>query len=140
MALFLIISSCFLASWGFERQVAPSFDEVRVRLAANWTLLVFALCAFTAIAQLVRVIRCAREVRAVVADSKSARAERAEKIAIKTAGRLRFVEPASIDWLETQGNHLAVHIGSTVQLVGRTLVDFETELPPFDCRTVANCA
>jgi hypothetical protein len=128
VALLLIISSCFLAAWGFERQVAPSLDEVRVQLAANWTLLVFALCAFTAIAQLVRSIRCTHEVRSVVADSKIARTERAERIAIKTAGRLRFVEQVSIDWLETQGNYLALHMGSNVQLVRRTLTDFETEL------------
>ena len=128
MAFLLIIASCFLAAWGFERQVAPSLDEMRVQLAANWTLLVFALCAFTAIAQLVRFIRCTHEVRTVIADSKIACNERAGKIAIKTAGRLRFVEPASIDWLETQGNYLALHMGSNVQLVRRTLTDFETQL------------
>ena len=38
------------------------------------------------------------------------------------------MEQGSIDWLETQGNYLALHSGSNRQLVRRTLTDFETEL------------
>jgi hypothetical protein len=128
VALLLIIASCFLAAWGFERQAVPSLAEVNGQLAANWTLLVFALCAFTAIAHLIRLIRRMDGVETVAASAGVPEAERSDRIVIKTGGRLRFVEQANIDWLETQGNYLALHSGSNMQLVRRTLTDFETEL------------
>jgi Response regulator of the LytR/AlgR family len=129
LALLLIVVSCFLVAWGFERQLAPSLAEVHSQLAANWTLLVFALCAFTTIAHLIRFIRRPDGVNtAVAANAAVAETAPAERIPIKTGGRLRFVEQASIDWLETQGNYLALHAGPSKQLVRRTLTDFETEL------------
>lgn len=128
LALLLIVVSCFLAAWGFERQLAPSLAEVNSQLAANWTLLVFALCAFTAIAHLIRFVRRPEGANTVAATNAAAETARAERISIKTGGRLRFLEQASIDWLETQGNYLALHAGPSKQLVRRTLTDFETEL------------
>lgn len=123
LAFVLIVASCLLAAWGFERHFMPSLVEVRNQLTANWTLLVFALCAFTAITHLTRLLRCTDE-----GTTTSAIRERAPRIPIKTGGRLRFVDQASIDWMETQGNYLALHAGSNVQLVRRTLTDFEAEL------------
>jgi DNA-binding LytR/AlgR family response regulator len=128
LALLLIVVSCFLAAWGFERQLAPSLAEVNSQLAANWTLLVFALCAFTAIAHLIRFVRLPEGANTVAATNAAAETARAERISIKTGGRMRFLEQASIDWLETQGNYLALHAGPSKQLVRRTLTDFETEL------------
>ena len=123
LAFALIIASCFLAAWGFEGRLLPSLAEVCEQLAANWTLLVFALSAFTAIAQLVRFFRPTQDVKIACVEP-----ERATRISIKTGGRLRFVEQASIDWMETQGNYLALHTGPHTQLIRRTLTDFETEL------------
>lgn len=128
VALLLIVASCFLAAWGFEREAVPSLAEVNGQLVSNWTLLVFALCVFTAMAHLVQLIRRTDTGKNVVASADVAEAERSDRIALKTGGRLRFVEQGSIDWLETQGNYLALHSGSNRQLVRRTLTDFETEL------------
>jgi hypothetical protein len=128
LALLLIVVSCFLVAWGFERQLVPSLAEVSSQLASNWTLLVFALCAFTTIIHLIRFIRRPHGVNTAVATNAAAETARAERIPIKTGGRLRFLEQASIDWLETQGNYLALHAGPSKQLVRRTLTDFETEL------------
>jgi len=123
LAFLLIVASCFLAAWGFERHVVPSLEEVRDQLTSNWTLLVFALCAFTAIMQVVRFVRAKDEVKNDVADP-----ERVPRIPIKTGSRLRFVDQAHIDWVEAQGNYVALHEGPNTQLVRRTLTDFETEL------------
>ena len=128
LAFLLIVASCFLAAWGFERQVVPSLAEVRNQLTANWTLLVFALCAFTAIVHVVRFVRGADEAKNSIADVPVADSERVVRIPIKTGGRLRFVDQAHIDWVEEQGNYVALHGGSNIQLVRRTLTDFETEL------------
>lgn len=134
LAWVLIVASCFLAAWGYKRQLVPPLAYVRDQLTSNWTLLVFALCAFTAIVHMVRFVRHTNEERAVVPDIPDAGdigvadAERVARIPIKTGGRLRFVDQANVDWMETQGNYVALHAGTSVQLLRRTLTDFETEL------------
>lgn len=45
----LIVLSCFLAAWILTGQALPSVADVRDQLAGNWLLLVYAICAFTAI-------------------------------------------------------------------------------------------
>jgi membrane protein implicated in regulation of membrane protease activity len=133
LAFVLILASCFLAAWGFYRQLAPSLAEVGSQLTSNWTLLVFALCAFTAIVHMVRFVRHTHDEQAAVPEVANvavadADAERVARIPIKTGGRLRFVDQASIDWIQTQGNYVAMHAGANVQLLRKTLTDFEAEL------------
>ncbi len=137
VAFALILVSCFLAAWGFEGQPAPSLAEVRSQLTSNWTLLVFALSAFTAIVHMIRFVRhtdaqttgvADAMADVAVADDGEADAERVARIAIKTGGRLRFVQQANIDWVETQGNYVALHVGANVQLLRKTLTEFEAEL------------
>ncbi len=128
LAFLLIVASCFLAAWGFERQITPSLAEVRSQLVANWTLLVFALCAFTAIVHVARFVQGADEAKNFIAQESVQEAERVAGIPIKTGSRLRFVDQARIDWVEAQGNYVALHEGPHIQLVRRTLTDFETEL------------
>jgi hypothetical protein len=128
LAFLLIVASCFLAAWGFEHEPTPSLVEVRNQLTANWTLLIFAVCAFTAIVYVVRFVRGADKARNSATLEPIANAERIVRIPIKTAGRLRFVDQEHIDWVEAQGNYVALHSGPSVQLVRRTLTDFATEL------------
>ncbi len=123
LAFALIVASCFLAAWGFEGRLLPSLAEVWGQLVSNWTLLVFALCAFTAIAHLVGLFQPVEDVKIPPVES-----ERATRVPIKTGGRLRFVEQANIDWMESQGNYLALHTGPNTQLIRRTLTDFEAAL------------
>lgn len=123
LAFALIVASCFLAAWGFEGRLLPSLAEVWGQLVSNWTLLVFALCAFTAIAHLVGFFQPVEDVKIAPVEP-----ERATRVPIKTGGRLRFVEQANIDWMESQGNYLALHTGPNTQLIRRTLTDFEAEL------------
>lgn len=126
----LIVASCFLVAWGFQHQLLPSLTDVGNQLTANWTLLVFALCAFTAIVHVVRFVLGAEEAKNAVADVPVADSGRVARIPIKTGGRLRLVDPSHIDWVEAQGNYVALHAGPNMQLVRRTLTDFETELDP----------
>ncbi|WP_332855685.1 hypothetical protein, partial [Duganella sp. S19_KUP01_CR8] len=51
LALTLILASCLLAAWVFEGRWLPSWDEIRDQLVSNFTLLVFALAALTALVQ-----------------------------------------------------------------------------------------
>lgn len=123
LAFTLILASCFLAAWGFEGRLLPSLAEVWGQLVSNWALLVFALCAFTAIAHLVEFFQPVEHVKIAPVES-----GRATRVSIKTGGRLRFVEQADIDWIESQGNYLSLHTGPHTQLIRRTLTDFEADL------------
>jgi hypothetical protein len=120
LAFGLIVVSCFLAAWILMGQPLPSMRDVSAQLAANWLLLIYAICAFTGIAHAVQFFpRRADEVGG-----------RPSRIPIKTRGRLRFVAVDSIEWIETQGNYLALHTGAGVHLIRETLEQLEGQLDP----------
>jgi len=123
LALGLIVMSCFLAAWGFEGKWLPSSIEIRDELVSNWLLLVYALAAFTAIAHAVHFFQ-----RGAVPPATSMPEQRLTRIPVKSRGRLSFLDVASIDWVETQGNYLALHAGPAVHMIRETLVKFEAEL------------
>lgn len=122
LALALIIASCFLAAWVFARRWLPSIAEIHDELLSNGLLLVYAIAAFSAIAHAVHYFRQAGGQPAAVAST------RLEQIPVKTRGRLSFLSPAEIDWIETQGNYLAMHAGAATHLIRETLNKFEAQL------------
>jgi len=130
LGFMLIVASCFLAAWGFERQLWPTGLEVRYQLAANWTLLVFALCALTAIMHLLRFTRDRDPATSIgtQANRSATQGDHVARVSIRAGGRLRFLEHDEIDWVEAQGNYVALHTRSRVQLLRRTLKDFAAEL------------
>ena len=95
-------------------QIVPSAAEVRSELAGNWLLLTFALCAFAVISHAMNLFR-PREPTDPVA---------VKTIAIKTRGRLGYLDLASIEWIESQGNYLALHVGGRSHLIRETLAEF----------------
>ena len=46
--------------------------------------------------------------------------------------RLLLLSVIEIDWVETQGNYLALHVGPFTHLIRETLASFESSLDP-DC-------
>jgi two-component system LytT family response regulator len=52
------------------------------------------------------------------------------RIPARTGNRIRFVEPDAIDWIEAQGNYVALHAGGRVELVRVTLTELERRLDP----------
>lgn len=125
IALMLVLASCLLAAWVFENRWLPGGREVLSQLTSNWTLLIFATSAFTLIAHL-------RPLRARIAQPPltTETPKAATQLPIKMGGRLRVVDLTNVAWIETQGNYVALHIGSQTQLLRRTLTDLETELDP----------
>jgi hypothetical protein len=107
LSFVLILISCVLAAWVLQGQAVPSMDDVRSQLAANWLLLTFALCAFAVISHAMKFQ--IPQVRQPV------------PIPIKTRGRLGYLDLASIEWIESQGNYLALHVGGRSHLVRETL-------------------
>jgi hypothetical protein len=124
LAFVLIVVSCFLAAWILLGDVLPTLADVTSQLAANWLLLVFAISAFTAISHVVHFFpQRAGEAPALPASQPT-------RVAVKTRGRLSYVEVDSIEWIESQGNYLALHVGSRAHLIRETLASFERRLDP----------
>ena len=118
------IVSSFAAAWGFERRWLPSGGAVRRQLAGNWALLAFALIGLSAIV---------RVVRSSVANGQGARARPAGKAAIRevvvrSGTHTLRVDMAAVDWIEAQGNYVALHVGSRTHLLRQTLKAFAEQL------------
>jgi two-component system LytT family response regulator len=52
------------------------------------------------------------------------------RIAVREEGRVRFVKPAEIDWLEAQGNYVRLHAGKRSYLIRERMNALETRLAP----------
>jgi hypothetical protein len=127
LSFVLILISCLLAAWVLQGQLVPSMADVRSQLAANWLLLIFALCAFAVISHVMNLsAKRADGVRHSPASQPTPIA--IKTIAIKTRGRLSHVDLASIEWIESQGNYLALHVAGRSHLVRETLRSFATRL------------
>ena len=61
-------------------------------------------------------------------DGAAAGAGARRRLALRLDGRLRMVPTAQVDWLESDGNYVRVHVGRASHLVRNTLAAFESEL------------
>lgn len=52
------------------------------------------------------------------------------RLVIRSAGKLSFVKPAEIDWLEADGKHVVLHAGRETHVVRQTLTGLERRLGP----------
>lgn len=126
IALVLIVASCFLAAWGFRGEWLPSHDALQEQLVGNWLLLIFALAALDTAAHLMQSrFAASLEPPATVPVQRYP-----TKVSVKTRGRQSFVDLGDVDWIEAQGNYVALHVGTGVHLVRSALGDFEATLDP----------
>jgi two-component system LytT family response regulator len=51
-----------------------------------------------------------------------------ERLVIKTAGRVSFLKTAEIDWIESEGNYVRLHVGKETHLLRETLNQMEERL------------
>lgn len=51
-------------------------------------------------------------------------------VPVKTRGRVLLLPMSDIDWVETQGNYLALHAGPATHLLRETLASFEGRMDP----------
>jgi hypothetical protein len=110
----LIIVSCFLAAWILMAKPLPSMPEIRGQLAANWLLLIFALGAFSVVSHALKLFPQSSP----------------KVIPIKTRGRLGHLDLATVEWIESQGNYLALHAGGKSHLIRETMRSFVKRLDP----------
>src|SRR5262249_38707878 len=74
-------------------------------------------------------------IRALVADyvssSKSQGAKQPlDRVAVKVDGVLRIVRTADVDWWETDGNYMRLHVGGSSHLIRMTAAAIEPQLDP----------
>ena len=51
-----------------------------------------------------------------------------ERLVIKTGGRVSFLKTAEIDWIESEGNYVRLHVGKETHLLRETLNQMEERL------------
>ncbi|MCE9521290.1 MAG: LytTR family transcriptional regulator [Alphaproteobacteria bacterium] len=127
IAFGLIAVSCLLAAW-FKIGDSNLWDQI----AANWLLLVFCIAGFTAIAHAVRFFRRAEANHRLLAQFQTAPSPPSflSTVQVKARGHIVVLEIADIDWVETQGNYLALHTAGGAHLIRETLSSFEPKLNP----------
>lgn len=118
----LIVVSCLLAAWLLAGEAAPSLAEVRAQLLANSLLLVVCLGLFVALIQVAGRLAAARPDRTG--------GERPSTITVRDRGRLTVVDLGAVDWIETQGNYQALHVGAATHLLRETSEGLARRLDP----------
>lgn len=123
VAAILILISCVLAAI-FLNGEQPLDQAVRSQMAGNWPLLVYCIGAFLAAAHALRFLRRRTEA------PPPAETGYLNRVAVTARGRRTLIPVDTIDWIETQGNYLALHVGPLIHLVRETSLRFEAQLDP----------
>lgn len=119
LSFVLILISCVLAAWMLLGKSLPSHEEIRGQLAANWLLLTFALNAFGVLSHALGL---------APAPASRPTLPHVATVPVRTRGRPGRVELASVEWIESQGNYLALHVGGASHLVRETLGAFAARI------------
>lgn len=121
LALTLVLVSCLLASWVFAGQWLPSGDEIWDQLMGNFTLLMFALAALTALVQ-------AHLQRTALPPPAAKPAPMLTHVEVKRRGQPLSLPLSEVDWIEAQGNYVALHTGTEQHLLRDTISGFGARL------------
>ena len=63
-----------------------------------------------------------------------------DRVIVREAGRITFLRPDEIDWIEGEGNYLRLHVGKDSYLLRETMHAAETRLIPKGFLRVAKSA
>jgi hypothetical protein len=121
----LIVISCFAAAWAFGHRLLPPIRYVREELISNFTLLLFALSCLTAIAYVTR-----RQRLSFPAPGPAEKMTPLRRVLITTRGKREWVAIDDVDWIESQGNYVTLHVGAHAHWVRQTLNAIEAQLDP----------
>ena len=139
LALILIAVAQLLAGWllaGRDPRLQAPLDR---QIVADAPLLIFCMAAFVAGAHAIMFWRRAEQeslllarirTQALQAANPAARKAYLTTVPVKTRGRTLLLSVVDIDWVETQGNYLALHAGPATHLIRETLANLESSLDP----------
>ena len=129
IALGLIAMSCVLAPLLNVGDTRPFLTALPDHLAANWALIAFSVAGLTTFLHVLRAPHVGERLahrELVDAPAKPFVAQ----VQIKSRGRVCFVDLDTVDWIEAQGNYVALHCGATTHLLRETLSSLEAQLDP----------
>ena len=124
LAFGLIVASCLLAGWWLADEHRPLVRAIREELVANELLVAFCLAISVAGGHAIRYRRRLSRPPRTTAPAWL------EAVTVKTRGRVEIVALTEVDWIETQGNYLALHAGAATHLIRETSQRFETRIDP----------
>ena len=55
---------------------------------------------------------------------------RAERFVVKSAGRIAFLKVPDVDWIESAGNYVCLHVGTETHILRETMASIEGQLDP----------
>jgi hypothetical protein len=119
MTFALIGASCLLARMLPQAQRHPLLRDIAEQLGANGALVAASIAGLTALAHAARNVR-----RDASGDGSRS------SLTVRQRGRFTRLELAGVNWVETQGNYLALHGAAGVTLLRRTAKSLEAELDP----------
>jgi hypothetical protein len=125
----LIAVSTVLAHWFLVREHRPLAGEFVGNFASNWLLLVFCLAGFLAIVHALGFfgrMRAYELAAAAIADAPGYMTQ----IPVRSRGKITLLEFANVDWIEAQGNYLALHAGPVAHLIRESIARLEARLDP----------
>lgn len=120
---FLLIAASVLLAAVFQVDRRPLPDAFQANLVANGLLLVFSIAGFVAIAHAVRF-------RRRLEAAGSAPPVWLSRVAIPSRGRTLLLDIGDVDWIEAQGNYIALHAGEATHLVRDTVTAFAARPDP----------
>jgi DNA-binding LytR/AlgR family response regulator len=123
MAAVIIAVSCVLVAWFLDIDRRPLAVALPEELVASLLLLMFNIAVLVGIAHAVRFSR--RD-----APAAAGRERPVARLPVRTRAGWLMVEVAAVDWIETQGNYLALHVGAQTHLIRETSARFEARLDP----------
>lgn len=127
MSAGLVLAAGVLAAWVFQGQLLPSLIDLQRQLQSDGLLLVFALAGLLALIHLTR--EQGDPAAPAPAEATPASPWRTE-VDIGSQGRSVSLTMDTVDWIETQGNYLALHAGTRTHLLRESLGRLEGQLDP----------
>jgi hypothetical protein len=124
LAFVLIAASCVLAPIAQVGDTRPFFTALPSELQANWLLLTFCILAFAGLASRFRSGAERQPVLALV------QRQFLTAVDVKLLGRAQTLDLDTVDWIETQGNYLALHTAGATHLIRETMAQFEAKIDP----------
>jgi hypothetical protein len=125
----LIAVSALLAHWFLIPKPRPLASEFITEFSSNWLLLVFNLAGFLVIVHALGFFGRLRAYELAAAAIANAPGY-VTQIPVRSRGQITVLEFTNVDWIEAQGNYLALHVGPTAHLIRESIVRLEARLDP----------
>ncbi|HZG10152.1 MAG TPA: LytTR family DNA-binding domain-containing protein [Allosphingosinicella sp.] len=139
LSLLLIGLAQILAAWLLTDRNPRLQAPLDRQIVANGPLLILCMSSLVAGAHAVIFWKRAEQESLLLAQARHQVLQAAEPgapkdylvtVPVKSRGRTLLVAVSDIDWVETQGNYLALHVGPATHLIRETLASFESGLDP----------